>query len=442
MPLKYIKEEKEMKKSLALLLVLSLLLGLCGCAAAEEGVRIVFWHSASEAAGQLVEKYVREFNETVGKEKGIQVEAVFQGAYADSVNKMNGILGAGTVDTLPDVMQMDATGKVGFSSAEIAYTVEKALADHPEDDLSSMLAPAMANWQLAGVQLGLPFATSTTVTYYNKTVLEEVGFSAPKTLADIGKMASLAKDGTVVYAAIPNTPTLANWLGQLGSDLVNGHNGTESTATELACIENGALEKFLTAWKELYATGALVNKNGSGDEFAAGRQLIMTDSSSKVANMMSKIDGRFELGIAPYPQVSEDSAAGATVSGSCLVMFDHGDARKEAAWEFVRYLTGAQVQADFARGTGYLPANREAADSETWLSLIEEYPQYQVGLLQLFDTPDTMRSVTVGPSADFYYSIISDISDMLDSDLSVEETVSLMADDLNIMLEMYAQANQ
>ena len=52
-----------------------------------------------------------------------------------------------------------------------------------------------------------------------------------------------------------------------------------------------------------------------------------------------------------------------------------------------------------------------------------------------------MRSVTVGPSADFYYGIINDISDMLESDLTVEETVDLMADDLGGMLAQYAKAN-
>ena len=77
-----------MKKLTALFLTLSLLLSLSGCALAEEPVRIVFWHSASEAAGALVEKYVKDFNDSIGKEKGIQVEAVFQGAYTDSVSKM------------------------------------------------------------------------------------------------------------------------------------------------------------------------------------------------------------------------------------------------------------------------------------------------------------------------------------------------------------------
>lgn len=429
-----------MKKLLSLLLALALFMGLTACAQAET-TRIVLWHSMSEEAGALMDKYVQEFNDTVGKEQGIQVEAVFQGTYAEAVTKMNGMLMNGQLDALPDVMQLDATGKVSFAAAENAYTVDAALAEHPEADLSGILAPALTNWQLSGAQLGLPFATSTTVTYYNKTALEAAGFAAPETLTDIGKMAALAADGVTVYACVPNTPTLANWLGQLGSDLVDNHNGTEGTATALDCVENGALAEFLTAWKDLYATGALANANASTDEFVAGRQLIMTSSSSSIASLLGRIGEAFELGVSGYPRVNENAAAGATVSGSCLVMFDHGEARRAAAWALTGYLTSADVQADFARGTGYLPANAAAAESEAWQALIAEYPQYQVGLEQLMATPDTMRSVTVGPSADFYYAIMNDISDMLDSDLSVEETVEILGDDLNGMLEQYLRAN-
>ena len=428
------------KRILAVMLAAMLALGVSACAQAEP-LRLVFWHAMSDDAGQLITEYVKRFNETIGAEKGIEVEAVYQGTYAEAVTKMNSMLSNGQTDALPDVLQMDATGKVSFASAENAYTVDALLAEHPEIDLSGMLAPAMTNWQLAGVHLGLPFATSTTVTYYNKSVLDAAGFAAPETLSDIGALAGLASENVAVYAAVPNTPTLANWLGQLGSDLVDRHNGAEGTAQALDCIDNGALLAFLTAWKELYATGALVNRSGSTDEFVAGRQLIMTSSSSSVTSLLEKIGGSFELGVAAYPRVNAEAAGGATVSGSCLVMFDHGEDRRQAAWELVQYLTSADIQADFARGTGYLPSNAAAAESEAWQSLIAEYPQYEVGLRQLQDTPDSMRSVTIGPSADFYYAIMNDISDMLDSDLTAEETVEIMQDDLGGMLEQYARAN-
>ena len=434
-----------MKKTMGIL-ALVLALALCGAAAAE--VRITFWHSMSEQAGVLMDEFVQEFNDTLGREQGIVVEAIFQGKYSDAVTKMNSILSAGQDETLPDVMQIDATGKVAFAAAPTAYTVDMARADHPEDDLSQLLAPAMQNWSLAGRQLGLPFATSTTVTYYNRTALEAAGIPAPDTLADVaamaGKLPATGENGQAIdiYASVPNTPTLANWLGQLGSDLVDEKNGTEGTATKLACIDNGALAAFLTQWKALYASGALANNSGSTDAFVAGQQLIMTASTSSVASLLGKIGDRFELGVAPYLRVSAESGKGATVSGSCLVMFGQDEARRAAAWSFVRYLTGAQVQARLAAGTGYLPSNLNAAQSEAWTALIEKTPQYAVGLTQLQETPEEMRSVTVGPSADFYYGIMNAISDMLESDLTPEETVEIMQDDLGGLLEQYQRANE
>ena len=433
---------KTMKSALLLLALLAL---LAAHAAAE--TNITLWHSMSEEAGVLMDEFVREFNETAGKEAGIHVDAVFQGKYSDATTKMNSILAAGQTDTLPDVMQIDATGKVAYASAETAYTVDQALADHPEADLSAMLAPAMANWNLAGRQLGLPFATSTTLLYYNKTLLDAAGAAAPATLADIGALSGLLPktngDGQelTIYAALPNTPTLCNWLGQLGSDLVDGHNGTEATATKLACVENGALLTFLNEWKALYASGALNNSAGSTDAFVAGQQAIMTSSSSNTASLLSKIGGRFELGAAYYPRVNAEASAGATVSGSCLVMFGEDGAKREAAWTFVTWMTGADVQARLAAGTGYLPGNTLAAESEAWQALIAEYPQYDIGLRQLMETPEAMRSVTVGPSADFYYAIQNDISDMLEEDLSPEEAAELMEEDLNGLLEQYLRAN-
>ncbi|MCR4707891.1 MAG: extracellular solute-binding protein [Clostridiales bacterium] len=434
-----------MKTMKTALFTLVLVLLLTASALAE--TNITLWHSMSEEAGALMDEFVQEFNETVGKEAGIHVESVFQGKYSDATTKMNSILAAGQYDTLPDVMQIDATGKVAYAAAETAYTVDDALADHPEADLSMMLAPALMNWNLSGRQLGLPFATSTTLLYYNKSLLDAAGAAAPGTLSDIGALAGVLPETNAdgqkltVYASLPNTPTLANWLGQLGSDLVDGHNGTEETATRLACIENGALLAFLQEWKALYASGALDNSAGSTDAFVAGQQAIMTSSSSNTASLLSKIGGRFELGAAYYPKVNADASAGATVSGSCLVMFGTDEARRQAAWTFVTWLTGADVQARLAAGTGYLPSNMQAAESSAWQTLILEYPQYDVGLRQLMETPDSMRSVTVGPSADFYYAIQNDVSDMLEEDLSPEETAELMEEDLNGLLEQYLRAN-
>ena len=434
-----------MKKTLCLLLALCLLCSLVPAFAENGPVVVTFWHSMTEEAKELLDGYVAGFNETVGARKGIRVEAVFQGSYADSVTKMNSILSApGHTDELPDVMQLDATGKAAYSQAEAAWTVDAMRAEYPDTDVSSMLPAAMMNWNLAGVQLGLPFATSTTVTYYNKTAVGSLPLSTLQDIAALkGQVSETTADGAAVtvYSAVPNTPTLANWLGQLGSDVVNQSNGSEGIADSLACIENGALLTFLSAWKDLYTSGALKNASSDREAFAAGRLLVMTNSSSSIAQTLALIGDSFELGVCPYPRVNAEAASGATVSGSCLVMFDHGDARRAAAREFVLYLTSPETQVSFAMGTGYVPSNALAAQSAEWQAFVQEHPLYDVALRQILATPASMRSVTVGPSADFYYTIMNDISDMLENDQTPEETAEIMEDDLGGLLWQYVRAN-
>lgn len=459
-----------MKKMLSLLLALALVFSLAACgstgapapaeptaAPAEEEaapvesllgtqpVTITFWHCASDEAGVLMDKYIEEFNST--NEYGITVNAVYQGQYSDASTLLKAIISGGNFEELPDLMQLDATGKMTYYNSGKAFTVDQAVAAYAESGcLDTYLSAALANWQFAGSQLGLPFATSTTVSYYNMDLLKEAGWDkVPETFDDVIRLYQdmQAKGLTQkVLQTVPNTPTLANWLGQLGSYVVNEKNGSEGTATELACIDNDALATFLTQWKAMYDAGALINESGSADMFIAGDLVMMTNSSSNVAPVLEKVNGAFEVGVGKYLRVSADASDGATVAGSCLSMFDSGDdLRKEASWVFMQYLASAAVQADFAANTGYIPSNTAAMDEDIYKTVTAEYPQYLVAYDQLISTPADMRSVTVGPSKDFYYAIMQGVSDMLENDQTVEETLEIMSDEMQNLLTEYARNN-
>lgn len=44
-------------------------------------------------------------------------------------------------------------------------------------------------------------------------------------------------------------------------------------------------------------------------------------------------------------------------------MFDNGDdAKKAAAWEFIKYAASAETQSTWSQATGYLPINLGAKD--------------------------------------------------------------------------------
>jgi len=412
-----------------------------------EPVTIRFWHSASDEAGVLMDSYIKEFNEI--NAYGITVEPVYQGQYADATTLLKTVLSAENYEELPDVMQTDATGKIPYHTSGRAFSVDDCITafDLDASVTDPFLAGALANWQFQGVQLGVPFATSTTVTYYNADLLAAAGWDrCPETLAEVGELyVDMQAAGLSEQAiqCLPNTPTLANWLGQLGSDLVDQHNGSEGTASTVAeCVENGTLAEFLTEWKALYETGALINENTASERFVAGEVALMISSSSSISSVLEKVNGSFEVGVAPYLRVNENAAPGATVSGSCLVMFDSGDQlKKEAAWAFVQYLTSGGIQADFAMGTGYVPSTAAAQEDAAFAELIAEHPQYQVALDQIAAMPDNMVSVTVGPAADFYYMIMQCVSDMLEYDLSVDETVTVMQEELDALLANYLRNN-
>lgn len=79
-----------MKKRISLVLALMILLSLCSFARAEqEPLHIEFWHTRGSGANyEVLKNSVDTFNATIGKEKGIFVEEIFQGGYADIVPKL------------------------------------------------------------------------------------------------------------------------------------------------------------------------------------------------------------------------------------------------------------------------------------------------------------------------------------------------------------------
>lgn len=422
----------------------------------DEPRTIVVWHSMSDDAGVLMDQFVSDFNAGVGKEMNIQVESVYQGSYSDTSTKLRTILQNEQYDQLPDVIQIDATGIVDYQNSGYAYTVDDALAADPDYDLSQIMTAPLMAWNYGGVQYGMPFPASTTVMYYNKTLLDEAGITeAPTTFAEITEAAEKLPDTNAdgadltVYAQIPNTPTLANWIGQIpGTDsdasyVVNNRNGRDGTATELVCDKEGTLKTFLTEWKKMYDAGAVANLgSGQSDMFFAGQLVFFTTSTSNLNTLLTTIDGRFELGCSYYPRVNDEANYGATIAGASICMFNKGDeGQAQAAWEFVKYLCSAQVQADLAIGTGYFAVNTGAEEIPEYQEFLEQYPQYSVGLDQLNQTSTDMVNVTVGPSTDFYLTIQDMITMMLEENMDVDEAVEEMSAALNDLLAQYNRNN-
>src|SRR5699024_7468766 len=68
---------------------------------------------------------------------------------------------------------------------------------------------------------------------------------------------------------------------------------------------------------------------------------------------------------------------------------------QEAAWEFVKYRTEAEVQAKWAATTVYFPTNPDSYDEDVLNDVYEEYQQYKTAVDQLEET--NVNPETAGP---------------------------------------------
>jgi hypothetical protein len=105
-------------------------------------------------------------------------------------------------------------------------------------------------------------------------------------------------------------------------------------------------------------------------------------------------------------------------------------------------MCSADIQARFSVATGYTPVNLGSANERAYIDHIALYPQAMTGTRQLAETRTDIMGVVVGPSRNFYYEIVNQVSLMLNENRTPEETVRTMARALNLILDDYAEANR
>ena len=432
------------------LLLVSLSIYAAGSSENSDVIHLIWWHSNSGVLGEATDALVEEFNKTTGAETGIEVEAVYQGSANDTLTRVKTVAQTGNTDDLPDLVQLDATGVVDMSTYENIYYIDD-LAAANGDDLSFMLDHALESMRYKGKVIGLPFNASTILFYYNKTLFDSLGYEAPHTLDELIEMAPslIEKDakGNISRYALANVPTTYELCAFIGmqnglsyiTDMKNGHEGTP---THTVFREEGTLKAFLEKWRELYQTEGLYNlTSGVSAEFAAGRTACMLASTSSLTSVLEAVGNRFELGVAPLPMVNEDATGGVNLGGGALFTFQKDSERESAVWTFMKFLTNAQAQLYWHIETGYLPVNRYTYEMDEYNAHCEENPLFRVASDQLLASNPEVVGLWIPNAYQVYYSFQSNIRSMLEENLSIDETVSRMADEIDGYLDDFNEQN-
>lgn len=384
---------KTMSRVLTLVLALSIVLSSMIFPAAAEEVRTVdFWHTLTGVNGAAIEAIATEFNETIGKEKGIVVKAVYQGN--DNSEKLKTLAQAEDFENFPDVAQIAGAGIPSAITYDSLVPIGELMAREGNSISLEDIEPNMLrSYTYQDKLIGMPVSCSALLLYYNVDMFNEVGLTeAPKTIAELAEAVEklMVKDekGNVTRYGLNvavRRYQMANFIGGQGEYNFFGDNegGRTAPMTKVTFGEDGTLRAFLTEWEKVIKTGGYkAYEDDINEEFSLELFGMAMMSTARIGKIKGLVGDKFNWNVAALPKVNEKDTGGISVGGSCVVMFDpdKDPAQVDATWEFVQFMVSAEQQFKFHQASGYIPVNTKIYDLEgadTWFA---ENPMYKIAI--------------------------------------------------------------
>lgn len=359
---------------------------------------ISFWSVHPAKSKPVEEILIKRFHDA---NPDIKVNLQTAGAnYAEVAQKFNAALAARQA---PDVVMLSDVWW-------FKYYLNRSIA--PLDDLLSNqkvaladLQPTlMADYQFAGKQWAMPFARSTPLFYYNKTLWAAAGLPdrAPETWAEFEtwtpKLQEKLGSGKFPFTLVKGDSYIA-WTFQ---NILWGQGGQYSTADvklRLDQPEAIAAGQFLRdqVFTKKYAN---VTSNSETDDFLAGACASIISSTGGLAGVLNAAKGKFEVGTGFLPKGPKSD--GCPTGGAGLAIPDMiPDANKVAAMRFLDFMTSTDSTAFYSGSVGYMPVRKSAVDGPVMTQVYKEKPQFRTAVDQLAKTrsQDTARVFIPGGDA-------------------------------------------
>ena len=353
----------------------------------ESPVTIEFWHAMAGTNQEAVDALVEQFNSTIGAEKNITVKPVYQGQYTDLKTKTTAALKSGSAPAItqayPDwVAEYLQSGNV-VELDQYIFNDEVGIKDF--DDIIESYRAENSQYE-GGKFYSLPFNKSTEVLYYNKTFFDENNLTVPTTWDEVEEVSAKIKELTGKTAFGIDAPAnyFITMVQQFGGQYTNS-NGDILFAENDAKAAIEALELLQRNSEAGYWRLPGEDKYLSGP-FMSELVYMYTGSSAGYSHIST---APFEVGVAPIPQISNETGA-VIQQGTNVVVLNQNESQEEiyAAYEFAKFLSSYEGNLFFATNTSYLPIRQSVIDSA----------DYQAYVVEAGD-----QTKVVGPEQSAYY---------------------------------------
>ncbi|MFK7891519.1 MAG: ABC transporter substrate-binding protein [Granulosicoccus sp.] len=346
---------------------------LTGVATSAAAVDLEFYFPVA-VGGKAADTIQALTDEYIASNEGVNIDAVYAGSYTDTVTKALTASRGGKPPQLSVILSVDMFTLID----EDVIIPFDDLVETEEDQawLESFYPAFMENSQTGGKTFGIPFQRSTPVLYWNKDAFAEVGLDPDTPPAnwqetiDMGKKLVKKDDsGNVTRwgVRIPSSG-FPYWLfqgltTQNGAILANS-DGNQTNFDDPNVVE--ALEYLvaLSTEHEVMAPG-IIEWGATPKAFFEGQTAMMWTSTGNLTNVRENAPFAFGVGLLP----ANKQYGAPTGGGNFYIFRESSDEQKQAAFDFVKWITAPEQAAKWSIATGYVapsPAAWETAELQAY----------------------------------------------------------------------------
>ena len=344
---------------------------------------ITFWSAAPANSKAVDEELVKRFQ---AKFPDIKVKYEVQGSnYAELSDKLAAAIVA---KNAPDVAMLSDVWWFKYAAAKQTVPVDDLL-NNPllKDagfDKADYVDSLMKDYQFNGKQWGMPYARSTPLFYYNKSIWNAAGLPdrGPKTWTEMDewapKLMSKVGPGKFAFTNGKGSSYIA-WAFHAVIWQFGGRYSDEKFNLLMNSPEGIAAGNYVRSqiFEKKYAN---VTSSNETDDFVAGQTASIISSTGGLKGILDRAKGKFEVGTAFLP---EGKQFGCPTGGAGLSIMNNGSPEKQlAAAMFIAFVTSPDNTSYYSQNTGYMPVRKSAATG-AMAEFFKTNPQFKTAVDQL-----------------------------------------------------------